>query len=167
MFDLRLLLLYILLKHGVWSKGSYEKESYLSILPSVSPIIHLSFHLFVYVFQEFVPQFFLELSIMLGVHIQLHVREPESFKNYPRQARMTKNDQKFPKNRLLNFSRKSSRQFCLELVQNGLFYGYFYHFVKTACLRKIWFTSHVKKKKKIPQPKRFQYSLVVNISLIH
>ena len=60
MFNLRLILWFLLLDTGTWSEGSYEKGS---AAPSVCPPVWL------YVFSDLAHLFFLKLSMVLGAHI--------------------------------------------------------------------------------------------------
>ena len=68
------------------------------------------------VFLELDHQFFLKLSMVLGVHIQLYVRQRWIF---AKRSSPGKNDQKWSemaRKEFLDFLRKSSHQFCLELM---------------------------------------------------
>ena len=74
---------------------------------------------------------------------------------------MTKKGQKWPKDRVWGLFKK------IILLLSGICvnessYGS-EHSAKTACLGKIWFSSYSQNDS---QPMRFQYSLIVNISLI-
>ena len=99
---------------------------------------------------------------MLGAHIYLYVTAAFFGKN-PHRAKMTKNGQKLPQNRIFVLFKK-----IMSLVLSGIY-------VK---LKFLWFINILRKlhaweksgsqviAKNGSRPMRFQYSLIVNISLI-
>ena len=108
--------------------------------------------------------FFLKFSRLLGAHIWLYVTGPDFFGKNPHCAKMTQIDQKWPKNRDFGLSRK-----IMSLVLSGICVKWkFIRFINNLQNLHVWekLSSQVIAKNGT-LPMRFQYSLIINVSLIH
>ena len=130
---------------GSYKIGSVCQFVFLSILPPVQKFS-----------RDWLISFFWNLTCVRGQYIVAWDRAGFFGKN-PYWAKMTENGQKCPKNMVLYFLGKLRPWFCLEFVlsESAL--------LKLHAWKKCG--SHVITKN-VSQPMRFEYSLIVNISLI-
>ena len=142
-------ILHLFLDPQLRLEGSYKIGSVLPSVPKFS--------------QNWLISFFLKLRMVLGAHMQLLVTEPDFLEKNPIKQRCPKMVKKWPKNRVFGVFKK-----IMSLVLPGI------------CVKRkfLWFINILQKQhaweksgsqviaKNYSQPMRFQYSLILNISLI-
>ena len=156
MFNLRLLLWFLLLDTWTWPEGSYERGS---VLPSVRPPYSLSVLLSGRKFSQNWLFFFLKLSMVLGSPYLVTCNSRIFLKKV-----MSKMVKKGQKTRFFGLFKKIKSLVLSGIIVKRKFLWPFNILQKLHTWKKSG--SQVIMAKNGSQPMRFQYFLIVNISLI-